>query len=203
MPALLVIDDERSILLAFRRAFRQAGLDVLTAESGAEGLALAAQARPDVVVLDVQLPDQSGLDVFRRLRARDARTPVVFITGEATTNTAIEALKLGAYDYLFKPLELAQLRQVIERALAVSRMIQVPAVVAETEPVDDRVDAIIGRCPGMREVYKAIARVAGQDVTVLITGETGTGKELVARAIYQHSARAGGPFLAINCAALP
>jgi two-component system nitrogen regulation response regulator GlnG len=202
MPVLLVIDDERSIHLAFGRAFRAEGLEVLTAATAAEGLALAERQRPDLVILDVQLPDQSGLQVFNSLRARDARIPVIFITGKASTDTAIEAMKLGAYDYLFKPLELAPLRQVVQRALAISRMIQVPAVVAETEAVDDRVDAIIGRCPAMLEVYKAIGRVAEQDVTVLITGETGTGKELVARAIYQHSARSGGPFLALNCAAI-
>jgi len=112
-------------------------------------------------------------------------------------------MKLGAYDYLLKPLELAQLRQVVERALTISRLMQVPALVADADGVDDRADAIIGRCPGMQNVYKDIGRVAGQDVTVLITGESGTGKELVARAIYQHSRRAAGPFLAINCAAIP
>jgi two-component system nitrogen regulation response regulator GlnG len=203
MPTLLVVDDEPGILLAFRRAYRGSGLDVLTAESPAEGLALAESHRPDVIVLDMQLPGASGLDVFRQLRALDARTPVIFITGKSTTDTAIEAMKLGAYDYLFKPVELPQLRQVIDRAVALSRLAHVPAVVAEGGQVDARADAIIGRCPAMLEVYKAIGRVATQDVTVLIQGETGTGKELVARAIYQHSRRSAEKFLAINCAAIP
>jgi DNA-binding NtrC family response regulator len=203
MPTLLVVDDEPAILLAFRRAYRGSDLDVLTAEAPAEGLALAETRRPDVIVLDMQLPGASGLDVYRRLRALDARTPVIFITGKSTTDTAIEAMKLGAYDYLFKPVELAQLRQVIDRALSLSRLAHVPAVVAEGGAVDERADAIIGRCPPMLEVYKAIGRVAPQDVTALVQGETGTGKELVARAIYQHSGRSGGPFLAINCAAIP
>src|SRR5262249_28742906 len=113
MSKLLVADDESAILLAFRRAFRNTGLEVFTAESAGECLVLARQPRPDVVVLHVQLPDQTGLEVSRQLREWDARTPVVFITGKATTDTAIEAMKLGAYDYLFKPLELAHLRQVI------------------------------------------------------------------------------------------
>src|SRR5207253_3990441 len=117
--------------------------------------------------------------------------------------SVIESMKLGAYEYLLKPLELPQLRQVINRALEISRMMHVPAVVADGEVVDERADAIIGRCPAMQDVYKAVGRVTSQDVTVLITGETGTGKELVARAIYQHSRRASGPFLAINCAAIP
>src|SRR5579871_3581116 len=202
MPTLLVVDDEPSILTAFRRAFRSP-LEVLTAETAREGLELAEQHRPDVIILDVQLPDMSGLDALGRLRERDARSPVIFITGKSTTDTAIEAMKRGAYEYLLKPLELAQLRQVVERALAISRLMQVPAVVADAEEVDDRADAIIGRCSEIQKVYKDIGRVANQDVTVLITGESGTGKELVARAIYQHSRRATGPFLAINCAAIP
>jgi two-component system nitrogen regulation response regulator GlnG len=203
MPTLLVVDDEPAILVAFRRAYRNTALEVATAEAASDALALFKQLRPDVVVLDVQLPDQTGLDLFRRIRAVDARTPVIFITGKTTTDTAIEAMKLGAYDYLFKPLELGPLRQTIDRALALSRLVHTPAVVAEEEAVDERADAIIGRCPAMLQVYKAIGRVADQDVTALITGETGTGKELVARAIYQHSRRAAGPFLAINCAAIP
>ncbi len=203
MPILLVVDDEPGILLAFRRAYRGTGLEVLTAEAPPEGLALAREHHPDVIVLDMQLPGASGLDLFQQLRALDARTPVIFITGKSTTETAIEAMKQGAYDYLFKPVELAQLRQVIDRAVALSRLAHVPAVVAEEGEVDERADAIIGRCPAMLEVYKAIGRVAPQDVTALIQGETGTGKELVARAIYQHSRRSAAPFLTINCAAIP
>src|SRR4051812_25677602 len=201
MPTLLIVDDEPSILLAFRRAF--GALEVLSAETAAEGLELAARHRPDVIILDIHLPDLGGLEMLRRLRAVDARTPVIFITGKSTTDTAIEAMKLGAYEYLLKPVELSELRQVVERAFAISRLMHVPTLVAPAEPVDDRADAIIGRCPGMQTVYKAIGRVAAQDVTVLITGESGTGKELVARAIYQHSRRADQPFLAINCAAIP
>jgi two-component system nitrogen regulation response regulator GlnG len=203
MPSLLVVDDEPAILLAFRHTFGSPTIEVLTAETAQEGLDLARRHHPDVVVLDVQLPDARGLEVFRQLHELDARCPVVFVTGKSTTDTAIEAMKLGAYDYLFKPLELAQLRQVIDRALTISRQMHVPAVLAELEPVDDRADAILGRCPAMQEVYKAIGRVANQEMTVLIAGESGTGKELVARAIYQHSRRAAGPFLAINCAAIP
>jgi two-component system nitrogen regulation response regulator GlnG len=203
MPTLLVVDDETSILTAFRRAFRDRSVSILTADTGAEGLVVARERHPDVIILDIHLPDTTGLEVLKALQALDARSPVIFITGKSTTDTAIEAMKLGAYEYLLKPLELPQLREVIERALHISRQMHVPAVVAESEAADDRSDAIIGRCPSMQEVYKDIGRVAGQDITVLITGESGTGKELVARAIYQHSRRAPGPFLAINCAAIP
>jgi two-component system nitrogen regulation response regulator GlnG len=201
VPTLLVVDDEPNILLAFRRAFP--ALEVLTAQTAEEGLEVARRQRPDVAVLDIHLPDVPGLEMLRRLREIDARTPVVFITGRSTTDTAIEAMKLGAYEYLLKPLELSVLRQVVDRALAISRLSHVPAVITGGGPADDRADAVVGSCPAMQEVYKDIGRVAPQDMTVLITGETGTGKELVARAIYQHSRRADRPFLAINCAAIP
>jgi two-component system nitrogen regulation response regulator GlnG len=203
MGTLLIVDDEASILLAFRKVFREPEHTVLTAETAAQGLDMARQRHPDVIVLDIHLPDASGLDMLRRLHELDARCPVIFITGRSTTDTAIEAMKLGAFEYLLKPLELSTLRQVAERALRISRLMHVPAVLGATGDVDDRADAIVGLCPPMQEVYKAIGRVAAQDVTVLITGESGTGKELVARAIYQHSRRAAGRFLPINCAAIP
>jgi two-component system nitrogen regulation response regulator GlnG len=171
--------------------------------TAAEGLDLVAQQAPDVVILDLGLPDQPGLEVFRRIHRIDARIPVIFITGHGTTDTAIEAMKLGAFDYLLKPLELPVLRELIGRALEISRLMHVPALVPNDQPAPDRSDVLVGRCPAMQEVYKAIGRVASQDVTVLILGESGTGKELVARAIYQHSRRSTGPFLAINCAAIP
>jgi two-component system, NtrC family, response regulator AtoC len=202
MPKLLVVDDEPSILVAFRRAFRNTPVEVITAESATDGLTLAREHHPDAVVMDIQLPGLTGLEALGEFRDLDPHSPVILISGKGTTDTAIEAMKRGAYDYLLKPLELSQLRQVIDRALELSRLMHVPAVVADAEPADDRADAIVGRCPAMQAVYKAIGRVAAQEVTVLIFGESGTGKELVARAIYQHGRRAGAPFLAINCAAL-
>jgi two-component system nitrogen regulation response regulator GlnG len=121
MPVLLVIDDEASILHAFRRVFRDPGLTLLTASTGAEGLELAARTPPDVVILDLRLPDQSGLDVFRQLRERDVRAPVIFITGHGSSETAVEAMKRGAFGYLPKPLELTQIRELVGRALAETR----------------------------------------------------------------------------------
>jgi two-component system nitrogen regulation response regulator GlnG len=163
---------------------------------------VAGQA-PDAILLDVHLPDLSGLEAYQRIRQLDARIPVIFITWAATADTAIEAMKEGAYDYLFKPLDLARLRTVVVQALELGRLMRRPAVVAQTPSEEDGGDAIIDRCPARAEVYKAIGRVAAQNVIVLITGESGTGKELVARAIYQHGPRARAPFLAINCAAIP
>jgi two-component system nitrogen regulation response regulator GlnG len=204
MPTLLVVDDEASILHAFRRAFREPEVNLITAGNAAEAFEAVEQHKPDVVVLDVQLPDQSGLDVFRRLHRLDARVPVIFITGHGTTDLAIEAMKLGAFEFLLKPLELGPLRDLVERAFAISRLMHVPVMVPGDVPAAvDNSDVLIGRCPAMQAVYKAIGRVASQDVTVLILGESGTGKELVARAIYRHSRRDKGPFLAISCAAIP
>src|SRR4051794_1301255 len=203
MATILVIDDEASILHAFRRAFADPEDTLQTASDGSEGLELVARSRPDVVVLDLNLPDMSGMDVFHRIRTIDARIPVIFITGHGTTETAIEAMKQGAFDYLLKPLDVARVRELVERAAEISRLMRIPAMVADEAEARGPDDVLVGRSPAMQEVYKAIGLVAPQDLAVLILGESGTGKELVARAVYQHSRRASGPFLAINCAAIP
>ncbi|MCA9211978.1 MAG: sigma-54-dependent Fis family transcriptional regulator [Planctomycetales bacterium] len=205
MPTLLVVDDERSILSVFQRIFdKSEDTDVLTASTAVDGLSIVREHHPDAVVLDVMLPDQSGLDVFAEIQAIDSRVPVIFITGGGTSGTAIEAMQHGALDYLSKPLDISQVRQIVTKAFRIRRaMVEAieidPAVPRDASPGD----AMIGRCPGMQIVYKAIGRVAAQNVTVLIRGESGTGKELIARALYQHSDRAQGPFLAVNCAAIP
>jgi two-component system nitrogen regulation response regulator GlnG len=203
MPVLLVVDDEPSILYFFRQAFAEPEVTLLTASSAAEGIEAVTRDRPDVVILDINLPDASGLETFRHIHQIDPKVPVIFITGRGTMATAIEAMRLGAYEYLLKPLELDQLSDLVERAFAISRLMRVPAVIPEGGEAKEDSDAVLGRCPAMQEVFKAIGRVAPQDVTVLVLGESGTGKELVARAIYHYSNRAKGPFLAINCAAIP
>ncbi len=204
MAHLLLIDDDAALIPEqVRQAFPAPRYRVETAGTGAEGLERVGAQLPDVILLDLRLPDQSGLEVYQQIRKIDARIPVIFVTMAKTADVAIEAMKQGAYDYLFKPLDLHQLRRVVGEALEVARRMREPAVFAETVPDPDVDGAIVGSCPAMREVYKAIGRVAAQDVPVLITGESGTGKELVARAIYQHGSRAKAPFLALNCAAIP
>ena len=198
MPTLLVIDDEESVRYSFRCVFSSDDIEVLTAANAAEGLDLVRRRDPDVIVLDLLLPDRSGLDIFRDIHALAPKRPVVFITAHGTTQTAIEAMKGGAFDYLVKPLDLDRLSQVLDRAFEAARLMGVPAEL----PVEDR-DQIVGRSAVMQEMCKAVGRVAPQDVNVLITGESGTGKELVARALYFHSRRSDQPFLAINCAAIP
>jgi len=208
MPKLLVVDDEPSILHFFRRAFAGPDVTLTTAATAAEGLAAVERDHPDVVVLDINLAGESGLETFRRIHEIDPKLPVIFITGHGTADTAIEAMRLGAYEYLLKPLDLEPLTELIDRAFALSRLMSVPATLpteGETTAAEPAVqaDVLIGRAPAMQAMYKQIGRVAPQDVTVLILGESGTGKELVARAIYHYSKRADGPFLAINCAAIP
>ncbi len=193
MVRLLVIDDSPNLVLKqIHSVFDAVGHEIDTARTGEDGVRQASARTPDAILLDLRLPDLSGLEVYRRLRQLDARIPVIFITATSDTDSAIEATKQGAFDYLFKPLDTQQLRRVVGQALELSRLAREPAEVAETAPDGDRGDAIIGRCPAMLEVYKAIGRVAGQDVPVLITGESGTGKELVARAIYQHECAGPG-----------
>ncbi len=202
MSSVLVIDDDRSVRHLVRQALDGADVQVLASGNAEDGLASVRQHRPDVVLLDVVLPGASGLDLFRRVHDADPRLPVIFVTADGSGDTAIEAMKLGAYDYLLKPLDLARVRQLVGQAQEIRRLTSVPVSVPDSAAVDAHGDQLIGRSPQMQEVYKAIGRVASKDVTVLFRGESGTGKELVARAIYQHSNRSGGPFLAVNCAAI-
>jgi len=200
----LLIDDEPDLIRKpVEHAFKGEDLTVDVARTGRDGLEQARSKPPNVILLDIQMPDRTGLEVYTDLRKFDRRTPVVFVTSMTSADTAIEAMKLGALDYLFKPVDLQQLRRVVGQALELSRLLAESPIVTKELPDTGKGDAIIGFCPAMREVYKEIGRVAAQSVIVLVTGESGTGKELVARAIYQHSHRADGPFLAINCAAIP
>ena len=204
MAYLLLIDDDPALIREqVQLAFPAPTHKVVVAESGNAGIECVRNNPPDAILLDLRLPDQSGLQVHEAIRAIDARIPVIFVTMTKTADAAIEAMKQGAFDYLPKPLDLEQLRRVVGEALQVASRMRSPVVLAEAPKSADDEGAIFGGCPAMLETYKAIGRVAAQDVTVLITGESGTGKELVARAIYQHSARSKAPFFALNCAAIP
>ncbi len=200
---LLIIDDESNIRFSIGQVLTDERVSVLEAATAEQGLQLAAEHSPDVILLDVRLGPQSGLDVFHELRQIDPKSLVIFITGHGTTDTAIEAMKIGAYDYLVKPLDADHLQHVVEQAFSISRLMHVPALLEEGERPQDRPDMLVGSGPAIQSVCKQIGRVAPKDVNVLILGESGTGKELVARAIYHHSRRNSSPFLAINCSAIP
>ena len=202
---ILVIDDDQAMHPVFSRLLSDETMDVVVASSPEQGVRLFAERRPDVVLLDIMLPGESGLDTFARLRAHDPQPPVIFITSDQNSETAIEAMSLGAYDYLVKPLDFPRVRKLVATAVDIRRLTQQKQPLAPDDSDEQPLDAdlMVGRCAAMQEVYKQIGRVASQNVTTLIYGESGTGKELVARAIYQHSERADGPFLAVNCAAIP
>jgi two-component system nitrogen regulation response regulator GlnG len=205
MAGVLVIDDDRSVFPLIRSACKQVKgeVEVITTETAEEGLKLLRERQPDALLLDVLLPGTTGLELFERVRRIDPRVPVIFMTAGGESDTAIEAMKLGALDYLMKPLDVGRIKALVEQALEIRRLMETPVELPELNRPPAGDGELIGRSLPMLEVYKAVGRVAPQTVTVLIRGESGTGKELIARAIYQHSARRGKPFLAVNCAALP
>lgn len=203
MPTVLVVDDDRTVTHLVERGLSEASVSVVTAKSAEEGLSLVRSAHPDVVLLDIMLPGSSGLDVYHKIQEVDRRLPVIFITAGAGSETAIQAMQLGAYDYVAKPLDVAQLRSLVSKALETRRMMSVPVALPVSTGEEPSGDLFVGRSPEMLEVFKSVGRVARQSVTVLIRGESGSGKELVARALYHHSDRRDAPFMAVNCAALP
>jgi len=203
MDKLLLIDDEADVQYSFRRIFNGPDIQLSTASSGEEGLKLIPRLKPDLVIMDVRMGGISGLETLRRLRQTDTRIPVIMMTAYGSTQTAIEAMKLGAYDYLLKPFDVPKLKQIVYSALKAAREMK-QAIAIQPADFDDDTDAgIVGRSEAMQTIFKTIGQLSASDATVLITGESGTGKELVARAIYQHSRRSKQPFLAINCAAIP
>ena len=200
--SILVVDDEEAICFAFRRYFEQRGFRVGVAASGREGLSAFRQGGPDVVFLDVRLPDANGLDVLEEIRRDDPQACVIVITAYGTLETVTRAIRGKAFDYLVKPLDLDRAAELVGEALASRANRDRPGPPAPDPDVPDG-PRLVGSSPAMQEVFKQIGRVAQSDAAVLIHGQTGTGKELVARAIHEHSARRGRAFVAVNCGALP
>jgi len=197
---VLLIEDDSGIAETVQRVLAEEGHDVTVKHRGDEGLAYATQEEVNVVITDLRLPGVSGLELIRRLRPVRPRLPVILITAFGTTDTAIEATKLGAYDYLLKPFAMPQLIELVRKAAESNRLMSQPVDLGGRDAARD---ALVGRSEVMQAIYKEIGRVAAKPVNVLIRGETGTGKELIARALYHHSDRAQAPFIAVNCAALP
>jgi nitrogen regulation protein NR(I) len=199
---ILIIDDDDSLRKSFEKLLNEEGYTVFSAPSGELGLKKVRENPPDVVVLDMKLPGMNGLEVYKKINEFDPKLPVIIMTAFGTTETAIEATKLGAFDYILKPFDVPDMLTTISQAMESARFMRRPV---NMTPVSDNTstEALIGRSSAMQDVYKAIGRVSPTDATVLIRGDSGTGKELVARALYQHSLRAGKPFLVINCVAIP
>ncbi|HEU5122736.1 MAG TPA: sigma-54 dependent transcriptional regulator [Verrucomicrobiae bacterium] len=203
MSKLLLIDDEADVQYSFQRIFDSPEVELTTASSGEEGLKLISRIKPDLVIMDIRMGGMNGLETLRRIREIDSKLLVILMTAYGTTQTAIEAMKLGAYDYLLKPFDIPKLKEIVHNALkAAHDMRQVVSYQPLLESEDYEL-GIVGRSEAMQQVFKLIGQVAASDATSLITGESGTGKELVARAIYHHSNRSEKPFLAVNCAAIP
>jgi DNA-binding NtrC family response regulator len=195
------VDDDPNLRGSFEKLLIGEGHEVRTACTGEAGVEAVKAQVPDLVVMDVRMPGMSGLEAFKAMREIRPGLAAVIMTAFGTTDTAIEATRLGAFDYILKPFDIPDILKVIGEALAAGRMAR--SKVAVGEEGRDQGDAIIGRSPAMQDIYKAIGRVAPTDALVLVRGESGTGKELVARAVYQYSPRAGQPFVIINCVAIP
>ncbi len=200
MARLLIVDDERSIRDALGQVFEYEGHEVRGASDGPEALEAAARGRFDVIFLDVKMPGMDGLEVLERLREEDPNVLVVMVSGHGTIDTAVEATRKGAYDFLEKPLDTDRLLVTLRRAL------ELRGLTASMEALRDQVESryeIVGNSYPVRQVLERIEKVAPTEARVLVTGDNGTGKELVARAIHRLSSRASSPFVEVNCAAIP
>jgi nitrogen regulation protein NR(I) len=197
---ILLVEDDSAIVMTLCRVLADDGYKVVVERRGDAGLARAKETAFDAVITDLKLPGLDGLELARELHAARPRLPIIMMTAHGTTETAIEATQAGAYDYLVKPFEMPAMLELVEQAVSASRLMSEPVQIGGAGSARD---AIVGNSRAMQTIYKEIGRIAAKPVGVLVRGETGTGKELIARAIYQHSDRANAPFVAINCAAIP
>ncbi|MGE5849398.1 MAG: sigma 54-interacting transcriptional regulator [Candidatus Methylomirabilota bacterium] len=200
---ILVVDDEESVRWALRKAMERAGYRVDLAADGPTGLAAASDPGVELVLLDVRLPGQDGLELLRELRKRRPDLPVIMMTAYGTLQVAVEAMKLGAYDYIGKPFDTDEVLLVVQKALEAQALALEVARLRQTVEGSVDLGGIVGGSPAMQQIFKAVGKVAGTDLTVLLRGESGTGKELAARAIHENSRRKGRPFIPVNCAAIP
>lgn len=201
MYRILIVDDEKNVLSSFKKILDEQGYAIETCSSALEALGSARKHLFDLLIMDIRMPGMSGLEAFSKFKEIDPKLPIVIMTAYGTTELAIKAMQLGAFDYVIKPFEVPAMKQLIEKALEAARLMK---TVVEYEPKEDfGGDRIIGSSFKMREIYKIIGQTAAADVAVLLRGESGTGKELFARAVYNHSKRKDRPFFVINSAAIP
>lgn len=200
---LLIIDDEKDVHYSFSRLFEKYPYTILSANNVESGLHLARTENPDLILLDIRIGQSSGLELLKQIRRYNPNQTIIVITAYGTSDTAIEAMKQGAYDYLLKPFDIPHLKELVNRAItAATQKKSTPTPPPQALPQNLN-NTIIGSSPKMQQVYKLIGQVAPTQATVLVLGESGTGKELVAQAIHNNSPRVNKPFLAINCAAIP
>jgi nitrogen regulation protein NR(I) len=202
MQTILIVDDDKSIRYSLKRMM-EGKYSILTAQNGEEALARVKQSLPDLIIMDIKMPGRNGIEVLKEIRSIDPKALVIIMTAYGTTETAIEAMKYGAFDYILKPFPIPQMKALVEKALALRKVMKEEVIYAPLADTEGEEERIVGSSPKMQEIYKIVGQIAPSDVTVLLRGESGTGKELFARAIYQHSARSNLPFLPVNCAAIP
>jgi len=202
MKSILIIDDDALIRKTLSAHLARQGFDVQTAEDGESGLRMHGEMSPDLVLLDIRLPDTDGLDVLRRIREKAGRATVVMMTAYDDMKTTVEAIKLGAFEYLVKPLDYVALDLTVATAFQVRALEEKVSYLVEEKQKEYAIDAIVGRSTLMRSVFKLIGSVANTRTNVLIQGESGTGKELVAKAIHYNSPTRDEPFIVINCSAI-
>jgi len=207
MGKILIVDNDEGLIHFLTRLFVKQGHEVAACTDGISGLEQVKAEPFDLILLDYKMPGLNGLETLVEIKNAQIKTPVIVMTAYGTTETAIEAMKLGAYDYLLKPFDAEGLKRLAADALEVNRLmkeiVSLPSSVTKVLPPVAGLVRIVGTSRRMQEVFKLIGQVAEKDVGVLITGESGTGKELVARAIYHHSHRKDKPFMAVNCATVP
>ncbi|SDT95526.1 two-component system, NtrC family, response regulator/two-component system, NtrC family, nitrogen regulation response regulator GlnG/two-component system, NtrC family, response regulator AtoC [Verrucomicrobium sp. GAS474] len=200
--SILLVEDEPDFAASVTRVLVAAGYEVRVVSSVAEAQSTLRRRDPDVILSDVHLPDGNGLDLLKAVRARDPLRPILLMTASGSVDLAVEATVHGAFDYLLKPVERTQLLEAVGKAMA-SRAMSKEAVALPTEKIRKDDSPIVGSSPAMLRLFKEVGRVARQPVPVLLLGETGTGKELIARALYRYSGLKNQPFVPINCAAIP
>jgi len=201
MGKILIVDDEKNVLSSFKKVFGQEGHDIVTAGNAEEGLSCVQKDNFDLLIMDIRMPGISGLEAFSKFKEINQKIPIIIMTAYGTTETAIEAMQKGAFDYVLKPFDVPKMKELIDKALSASRIMKTEVAFDNNKQVSG--ERIIGFSSPMQEIYKIIGQVAASDVTILLRGESGTGKELIARAIYSHSNRKNKPFLVINSAAIP
>ena len=200
---ILIADDEKNVLKMLTTVFSHAGNQIICADNGKDALRLFKQDKPDIVLMDIRMPEMSGIEALQLMREFDADTPIILMTAYAAVETAVEALRLGAFDYVIKPFELDELKLLMSRAIQLREMKQEINILHRELSQSYHCDRILTNNPKMMELCRAIAKVAQSHANVLVSGESGTGKELIAKAIHYNSPRAKQPFIKVNCGALP